>query len=175
MPGDNDYFGAVESSEIHGDRRITSGSPEYPDDDDTYYDGEAGRFWFDLSQMGLKNENGTAYPNFTPGGIAITPGINAPLAKIGNKASIVVFVDDVPNSTGYGNYYYVDVYSSDNLHFNDNALAAKDLLAVDAKIDDSKADSGNMFSRICASGSNYDLTLTCGTRIRVGVSTGELK
>ena len=176
LPGDNDYFGAVVGAEIHGDRSITDSRAQYPDNDDTSYDAEGGRFWYDLSQMGLKNEDGNAYPNLSAGGVDINPGVNAPLAKIGKKSSVLVFYDDPHGASGITNYYYVDKFEYTGPIQKDEAIESKELLAVDAKIDDGKPVSGNVDSSGCNSGSNtYNLTLTCGTRIRLGISTGELK
>ena len=176
LPGDNDYFGAVAGSEVHGDRRINDHNGQYPDNDDTAYDAEGGRFWYDLSQMGLKNEDGVAYPDLSAGGADINPGVNAPLAKIGKHVSILVFFSDYLGGDGTPNYYYVDNYTGGiSTITKGHSLESSDLLAIDTKIDNGLASTGNMFSMDCASGSNYDLTLTCDTRIRLGISTGELK
>ena len=175
LPGDNDKFGAVLGN---NDRMIKDSADQYPDNDDTNYDGEVGKFWYDLSQTGLKNEDGSSYPDVSAGGEDINPGVNAPLAKIGKKASIVVFYDNLNGTNEPSNYYYVDNFGSDDPHIirKSSSLESKDLLAVDAKIDDGKPVSGNVFSQSCDNGSHkYDLTTTCSTRIRVGTSNGELK
>ncbi len=135
---------------------------------------EAGYFWSDLSQgVGLMNSQGTAYVPFDPFSTndpTKMPGLNIdqPSPASGN---FLIPYSDTPS--GPMNWRF----ESGAVATGGGAMLPKDNLALDIKMDDGIANTGNVqgINGTCNSGSNYNLTSTaysCIGYINVGVTNG---
>lgn len=143
LPGDSKLF----TPPGNGDGFVTD-----PNGNDDNYMGETGAFWAHLSQSGDINENYQAALPAIPSP-AVILGVNAPQAKIGNNAAVIVAVsianptwDTVLFNGEYKNFYIIAAFGPPELYLGNghNAVDPVDALAVDQKMDDGLADSGNV-------------------------------
>ncbi len=101
-------------------------------------DGERGEFWNNLSTSGLKNENGQAYAADDG-----APGTGVPVAKLGSGIGVWPGADTAARV----NYYRIATQPATPNTLTDLATAnvnANDSLAIDLKMDNGLATTGNM-------------------------------
>ena len=200
LPGDTNLMG---NSLGNNDGTITCGNaPSYD-----YFTGECEKFWSDLSKSGLMNSNGTAYVDYSNGGgmSQTNPSDALPRATLNGTTTsqnagkpAYFFVFGNPNTAH--NYYYVSAsnVSSGNLNIQGYTYSPADTLAIDQKIDDGLANSGNMsgsdiydvhganmdnltqYNGTCTStagGTIYKISgysQGCALKIRIGISNGTI-
>jgi prepilin-type N-terminal cleavage/methylation domain-containing protein len=143
--------------------------------------GERGRFWSDLGSNGLKNEDGATYAaNGT------TIGTNVPVAKIGNGIGVWPgYNTGATTGVEKGNYYRVGGGIAAALTAV-KGLKAADGLAIDIKMDNGTATSGNVINQFNLTTADGDYNAsgalpatyaddTSIFAIRMGSVTGALK
>jgi prepilin-type N-terminal cleavage/methylation domain-containing protein len=192
LPGDNNLFGTgvVENSYIQWDGGGASDGLK-----NRYYADEIGRFWYDLSLSGLKNEDGAAYSANTSISDPVVIGVNAPKAKGADNATIIAYgIQAAAANYPSGNYYILTTITRTDAELSSLGNAAKPVfaLAVDTKLDDANPYAGSVIGAYggsglhnaslgaanrCRGASNtvYDITdssLDCQIIVRMGSTTG---
>lgn len=193
LPGDSNLMNSKFANEWKGNNDgIINCGPLAPADFN-FNIGEIALFWLDLQSMGLSNpvpfvddfsgnNSGLGEANYTPQAVA------------GKNAVFVVFGSGTPGI----NYYGIGDRSNGGygIIYNNKSFTPAEVLALDSKIDDGKADGGNVKGSDqllptqmqnetgsiqsgtgCASGSAYSTANTteqCTIRVRIGSTTGTL-
>jgi len=183
LPGDTSLMGATAGN---NDGKIDATT--------SFFKGEIGKFWSDLSASGLTNPTGGGTFTDASAGAAWSTA-TSPLASVGTNGFYFAF-----GSTAGTNFYIISNPSSTNdgghAIVPAPALKPADALAIDAKLDDGNAMTGNTLGTgvadntlakaiaapsadTCASHTSglYTTgtqTVACSLAIRIGVSTGTL-
>jgi prepilin-type N-terminal cleavage/methylation domain-containing protein len=173
LPGDNLLFG---NTGVTVDGNILNSIGSYS------FDGEIGRFWYDLSLNGLVNPGGSNYADASVAGQVVNPGVNLPKSILGKNGSIIAY-----HWTDPGNYYQIATHSG----FGAIAptLTAIEAQAVDTKIDDGIPNNGQVIglnfgvcdvlvSTPAPPHMVYDFSTSgtiCYLTVRIGLTTGYLQ
>ena len=142
IPGDSDKF----TPNGNNDGLIKDGAIS-----SLAFTSEVANFWKHLSDAGLRNENGGSYIATVTG--SITPGVNVPEPKSGKKNGLILASCGLISSCL--NHYIFTLQGSNagtdltDLNDDDGVLKAVDALAIDRKMDDGIARTGNVL------GGNY--------------------
>jgi len=186
LPGDNTLFGTTCTATcVGGDGIVTQTAAATA----LVFNGEIGGFWNDLQLSGLKNEqNSGVFTALRLDGVTVAPvaGNHIPLAKIGTGLGVMTW------GVAGANYYAVSSFAATNALTAISTSASvrpADALAVDTKLDDGLATTGNVrggdqttltltpAAGTCAATNAYVVTTTTGTcnlNIRIGSATGVL-
>ena len=180
LPGDNNLFGTAGIANAYSnDGGITDGASSY--DDDALFQLEIGAFWYDLKQVGFREDDGKRYINCAA--FCSGPATVVPKSKLGNNVSWIAASLVAAKKS---NYYIASNLSNPNIgtvglksSANPGAYRSSEMLAIDTKMDDgTNLNTGNVFTYSgCGLGGAYDTTSNtlCVFAVRIGTRTGNLK
>ena len=144
LPGDNNVFklaDCITTGTTTGDNNgIIDDLPAFP----TLFHGieEFANFWYQLSVTQTLQDGNSYYCHVNPIGAGNGQGV--PLAKIGNKyAGILAYGSAVTGK----NYYDIFQTPTDWGYIAPPAVAAKEAVALDAKMDDGVGNSGKVMAK----------------------------
>lgn len=190
LPGDTNLMGYClgNNDKLISSQYAYSNCPGLPTN-------ESFKFWSDLNISGFLSANGSNYVDDSSG---TNSGLNNsnyyPQSAAGDSAFVIPLGADVP---GYNYYFFVSLPAG-SWYTGAAAFKPAEVLSIDEKIDDGKANSGNVEGGIeaatslfpvaspnaavastttCANGATYQsatTTDTCGIRIRIGTVSGSL-
>lgn len=188
LPGDSNLMSDTFNLGISGNNDGIIGSNV------DFFSDEIALFWPELQNIGFTNTT-TLIEDSSGNNSGLGPSSYSPTAAAGKNAVALAFGSGVPGV----NYYAIGDRGNTGygISYNHKAFKPAEVLALDTKIDDGKADSGNVkgtdagiLSSIqaesgsiqsgtgCASGSTYASATTteqCGIiRVRIGTTSGNL-